>query len=494
MRADATPLERWLIPGLLGYFALQILVRATGSPVLDLDEAEQVVVTQWWLAGYSGQPPLYAWLQKLAFEVFGMNLLAIALLKNSLLFLTYLFTYLSARRLLRDGNLAVLATLSLLLIPQVVWESQRDLSHSVIVTTVAAASFYVLLRWLERPSIGHYLLVGLVFGLGILSKYNYAVFAAAAGCVLLTMPLGRVRLFSPRILLSAAVAAVVLAPHALWFWDSVQFGTRAMGKLEFGDGLWPWSGFGSLALAVLGFLTPLWLVLLAVFRRDFLAAFRWRRAEAAPGGFPPGRYLLFALALLAAMVLILGAAHFKDRWMLPILLLFPLYVFAALRPGAVTPARLRVFVTVCLVMPVLALLVMAGRVHEWPMLDGHHRYSYPYGELTAEIRNMGFERGLIVADRAFIAGNLRFRLPDSRVMYPGVTGDPLVCGPGEDLLVVWDADRNDEPPRHLRDWLSTHLDLDIAGADLTILQTDVQGAALGVVLMSAQEASLEQRC
>jgi lipopolysaccharide core galacturonosyltransferase RgtB len=494
VRASATPWERWLIPGLLVYFALQVLIRLTGSPVLELDEAEQVVVTQWWVAGYSGQPPLYAWVQKLAFEILGVNLLALSLVKNALLFLTYLFVYLSARRLLPDARLAVLATLSLLLIPQVAWESQRDLTHSVMVTTVTAAGFYVLLRWLNRPTVVHYLLLGLLFGLGLLSKYNYTLFAAAVLCALLTLPRGRALLFSPRILLSLVMAALVLAPHAAWFLGTGQLGSRSLEKLDFGGGLWPLSGFASLTLAVLAFLTPLWIVLLAVFRRDFLAALAGRGGHAEATVFPLGRHLLAVLLLLAAMVLLLDAAHFKDRWMLPLLLFFPLYVFAGLPPGALTPARLRAFASLCLVVPVLALLVMAGRVHEWPVPAGQYGHSYPFEFMTAEIRRSGFRKGLIVGDRAFIAGNLRFRFQQSWAVIPSVTSAGLRCGPDDDLLVVWDAARNAEPPAILREWLSAELGLDVAGAAYRVLRADAEGAALGVILIPASTAPLEARC
>lgn len=494
MTAPSPRWDRWLISGLFVYFTLQVVVRVTGSPVLDLDEAEILVVTQWWLAGYSGQPPLYAWVQKLAFEVLGLDLLALSLVKNALLFLTYLFVYLSARRLIPDIRLAVLATLSLLLIPQVAWESQRDLTHSVIVTTVTAASFYVLLRWLERPTLVHYLLLGLLLGLGLLSKYNYALFAGAVLCVLLALPRGRALLFSPLTLVSAAIAVLVLTPHLGWFMDRGQLGTRSMDKLDFGGGLWPLSGFASLGLAALVFLTPLWVALLAVFRRGFLEALAGAQGRAGPDVFPLRLYFVALLALLAAMVLLLGAAHFKDRWMLPLLLVFPLYIFAGLPAEALSPARLRRYAILCLVVPFLVLLVMAGRVYEWPVLEGQHRYGYPFGSMAAAVRQSGFRQGLIVADRAFIAGNLRFRFPDSRAVYPGVTSAGLRCGPDDDLLLAWDAERSAEPPASLRKWLETELAMDIAKADHQVLRGDVQGAALGVLMIGASEARLQERC
>lgn len=113
---------------LLGcYFSLHIVLRVIISDSLDYDEAEQALLGQWLLAGYTEQPPLYTWIQYGLFKLFGKGVFAISLLKNSLLYLTYIFVFFSSREVLRDGRAAILATASLLLIPQIAWESQRDI-------------------------------------------------------------------------------------------------------------------------------------------------------------------------------------------------------------------------------------------------------------------------------------------------------------------------------------------------------------------------------
>lgn len=146
---DSAPFLESRVPLVLGiHFGCHLLIRLAISDTLTLDEAEQVLVSQAFQWGYSGQPPLYAWLQHVLFLVLGRNLFALAFLKNGLLFLAYLFFWLSARRLWPDRReLTSLAVLSWLLIPQIVWEAQRDLSHSVMVLTMASAS---LLTWPGR--------------------------------------------------------------------------------------------------------------------------------------------------------------------------------------------------------------------------------------------------------------------------------------------------------------------------------------------------------
>src|SRR5690606_2926211 len=53
-------------------------------------------------------------------------------------------------------------------------------------------------------------------GLGLLSKYGYALFLGAAGAAMLTLPAFRRLLLARGIWLALAVAGAVLLPHILW--------------------------------------------------------------------------------------------------------------------------------------------------------------------------------------------------------------------------------------------------------------------------------------
>ena len=170
------PAQRWFLLAIVTYFCLHILLRVMISPTLDYDEAEQALLSQWLLPGYTEQPPLYTWIQHLLFQLFGENAFAISLLKNSLLLLTYLFVLLSGRLLFSSPLLPILASASLLLIPQIGWESQRDMTHTTLVTCSAAATLWLLLRLLKTNRPVDYLLLGLGMGVGFMSKANYFAF------------------------------------------------------------------------------------------------------------------------------------------------------------------------------------------------------------------------------------------------------------------------------------------------------------------------------
>ena len=73
-----------------------------------------------------------------------------------------------------------------------------------------------LFRLRDRPTPASYALLGAVLGLGILSRYNYAIFAAALLAAALAAPDWRARLLRRRALLSLAIVLLMLLPHLAW--------------------------------------------------------------------------------------------------------------------------------------------------------------------------------------------------------------------------------------------------------------------------------------
>ena len=173
---------------LAAYFAAQVCVRLFTSNATDLDESEQLLATQRLQWGYGPQPPLYTWLQFPFVQLFGSSMLALALFKNLLLFGIYALTYQNARIITRDHLLSVAAAVSLFFLPQIAWESQRDLTHSVIVTFSAAATFHVFLRLNQSRTLGWYAVFGVCLALGMLSKYSFGVFVGGLVLGALTLP------------------------------------------------------------------------------------------------------------------------------------------------------------------------------------------------------------------------------------------------------------------------------------------------------------------
>ena len=183
-----------------GYFLLQAISRGLITETLGMDDADQVLLAQKWNWGYGPQPPLYTWLVILFSKAFGLSSFTMALLKNALLFGIYTLTYFIARRLTASHTVALTAAVGLQFMPSIAYEAHRELTHSILASLMVLATLLVFLRLrqtdaprvtqtqgmsLSAPTIspeagwGHYLLLGVLGGLGILSKYNYSIFYGA---------------------------------------------------------------------------------------------------------------------------------------------------------------------------------------------------------------------------------------------------------------------------------------------------------------------------
>ncbi len=205
--------------GLLAvYFLLHVLVRHHVSGALDYDESEQAFLSQYLQMGYNSQPPLYTWLQRGVFDLFGYAVLSLALLKNLFIWLTYLLVFFAVRHATGQPILGMIASLGMLAIPQVAWESHRDLSHTVATMFVTSLLFYCVVRMGKQSqrSSWWYVLLGVSVGLGGLFKYNFAFVVVAILAAAISLPSFRFALLDRRILWSVSITAMMVLPHAIW--------------------------------------------------------------------------------------------------------------------------------------------------------------------------------------------------------------------------------------------------------------------------------------
>lgn len=446
---DNTPRFLWLIAA---YFAFQVVLRLILGSSLELDEAEQMVLGQRLQAGYTGQPPLYSWLQIGFFVVFGQGVLALALLKNLLLFLTYVGTYFAARTLGLHGALAAAAALSLLLLTDIGWESQRDLTHSVLVTSLAALTLWLgcaMAAGLPQPR--HYLLLGLLMGLGTLSKLNYLFFLAAL--ILALFSVDRRLILRPAFILSVVLAAALLIPYAIWVSEAPAVATSSLAKLDtagpvmLGD-LGP--NLATLAEAIVQFCV-LFIVLFLASVRVWPRGWNPLRGEAKSA---PTLLLLrlfwFALAILFAYLLVSGASTFRGRWLMPLLFYLPV-LFFALAPAAVfTETVRRRYARLLLTAALLVSVGLFARVYLGPVFGKFAKPHFPAAALAQALDRRTGPGLPIVAMDSQIAGNLRHQLPARLVSYPPVAIPLPTAG---DVVLVWDADKDDEVPDRIIEYL-----------------------------------------
>ncbi len=398
---------------LLAMTAAHVVVRVAVSPALKWDEAEQMLWSQQLALGYGSQPPLYTWLQWAVNGLVGPSVLALALLKQALLALAYVFMYLAGRELLGPRG-AWWASASMLLLPPLGWYSIRDQTHTVLVTAMACGAWWLLLRIVRRPRAADFAWLGLVCGFGLLAKYSFALVMAAMLAAALSVPESRRALLSRGGWWAPLVCALVVLPHAGWLLSHLRDATsETMGKLHVGAHHALTHGLASLLEGLAGTLV-LWAgVALWAFRSAW-----WRGGAAPATGWAQrvfARYLALVVLALLGMVLFAGVSSFKGRWMLPLLCVVPLTAFAA-RPALQQHAGGRRYSTAILAVAVIILIAAGIR----PWFSGWRgeadELNHPAAELALALRAAGYDGvGPIVAADHMMAGLLRTRFPQALV-------------------------------------------------------------------------------
>ncbi|MCW1754448.1 ArnT family glycosyltransferase [Rhizobium acaciae] len=451
----------WIFALLAAYFALQVGVRLATSHSLDLDEAEQAFRSQWLAAGYGPQPPFYNWLQYTVFQFAGVSLTALSIVKNLLLFISYLLYGLTARLVLRDKARVAIATLGLLTIPQMAFEMQRDLTHTVAVFFSASIFFYGFIRSLKQPSLASYLIAGIGIGFGLLAKYNFAILPAAALIAALSDARLRPRIFDWRLVLTAVVALVITLPHLFWLKDNLDFATaRTLEKMTAsGDASYLTQvamGVGSLALATISFAA----LTVAVFAIAFGKSLRPALGSGSEWTRLLERMLLVFLAGILLLIVFGGAAGIKDRWLVPMLFILPLYFCLKIEAAGVgTGKAFRRFIPIVAVIMIGVPAALYGSVATARFTGHYERLNRPYAGMLEILRKQA-EPAAILAGDSLLAGNLRQDIPGVPILsvdYPGFNPDLTGRRP---LLLVWllpQKGGSEALPAAMAQWLQTNL-------------------------------------
>jgi hypothetical protein len=450
--AWATPRSVALL--IAGYLLTHLGVRLWIGPGLGVDDAEQALFAQHWLPTYRLRaPPLFTWALVGLSPVTGFGMVAISALRYLLLAMVLGFTYLTARRLIRDPALAALAALSITAIYVFGYYSHHDLTHTTTLSAFLAASWYVFVRLCETPTLRWYLLLGLCFGLGTLGKWNFAVFAAALPLACLMQPAYRALALNWRIVPAGLIAAAIVLPSAL---AALQLGAMPgegmEGVLASRGGSLPWiliKGTASLAAATLVYPQPFLVLFLIAF-----GALAWRglRAPApAAGALEPvasaallATVMGVAIGLHWLLVLLARVTEFPERLLQPTLMILPVYLFMLVERGqAAGGAPARVVRRYALTLAAVAGVALAARIGIHVAGADYCRAAcrdlIPAADIAAELRKAGFSgKGTVVVRDIHLGGNLRVHLAEARFMATGSPPKvwPAPQGSGQ-CLALW---------------------------------------------------------
>ena len=456
--------NRAVLWGLAAYFLISIVLRVTVSGTADMDETELLVFTQALQPGYGAQLPLYAWLQYLAFSLFGVNIFALSMLKYTLLFSTFVCVMKIALKVLKDEMGAAIATLSLFLIPQVAWESYRTLSNTVLATFMAALTLLLFVRLREKPTWANYILLGAAAGFGMLSKYNYTIFFIAVIAAGIATPGFRKTVLAGRSFLSLAVMLLIAAPPYAWIVVNLDRATGSAKKLQaLGGGTFlsdKLLGFGSLIAAWVGYFWPA-LIVYALFFFLFKPVRTTSPDEAIH--LLLTRTLMAAFAVCSVLILFFRVTYFKERWLQPLLFFLPVFFIYYLGPR-IDRKRFKGLIAATVVPAFLAMLTFSGSVLLASKTGKATRLSPPYRSMAAQILKDGFKGGTIITGDHRIGGNFRLFFKGSPILVPGMMEVPIKSS--DPTLVLWNAEKSEAAPDRLVTYVDELLEvrLDTYGA------------------------------
>ncbi|MBN0986299.1 glycosyltransferase family 39 protein [Amphritea pacifica] len=490
---NATSSPRLFIYLLSGYILVHLLIRLAMGGTLELDEAEQLILGQQLEPGYNTQPPLYSWLQWIFFQLFGNGVLALALLKSLLLFCIYLFSWLTAGKLIGNQRIALLAAFSLLLIPSIAWESVRDLTHTVLATAIAAATFYTAIRIYQKRSLLAYVSLGVLLASGMLAKYSFGLFALSLLLAALSIREYRRLIMDWRIVVAAVIALLLFLPHLLWAMEHLDeirgFISNQVGEGNGGGYLsGVISGVSSLGKNIAEFLILVWLVL------TLLSPSLYRPLPGSDLNIHrqlAGRFLMMALSVCLVLILLFGITQFQSRWFQPLLIIFPLYLLSRAEVVGLSFRRERLLRSVIIF---FALIVMVLRFSQFwlaPYVKNNaNRMQYPSAALAGQLEQEGFSGGTVIGDSNLTAANIGLYFEGARLLSPKTEffiADQHAAG-GQ-CLIAWKATRQDAMPAGLAHYLDA-LGIVVSDAEQRYISAPYQYSdrgefRLGFVLLSS---------
>ncbi|MFZ2197414.1 MAG: glycosyltransferase family 39 protein [Thermodesulfovibrionales bacterium] len=447
------------------YCCLYAVLRLSISSTMEMDESEQFLDGSFLAFGYARQPPFYSWLVYGMAKLFGLNIQTIIATKYIIMFFFCFSFYLIARSFW-NMRTSLLITGTLLIFPTYSYEFNRDLSHSILVTTMASITCYIFVRLLRRGRTSDYLLLGASTGIGFLSKYNFAFFLLALLLAALSLSEGRRAFFNKKIFLSFTSFVLIVSPHVIWLYqnDFLPF-RHSLAKAD--AGVLDLSSAGQIFHVIISsyYGVLVFLMICFIFFGFNISWPNLRHGSKSRLNF--FYYLsLYGLTIPLLVIPIFKTGHFSERWLAPILFSLPLAVFS----GAGMQANSRRFKLLGYLCIFIAVAIFAVRsfIGFFPDISGKaERVHTPFRYVSQQLRQELAMRGIddsrditIISGNEYLAANVAAWLPGEKKYL--LHGDHRIAksmsGSGVKLL-LWEAAKKGEdiPNEYARDFTSVLL-------------------------------------
>lgn len=184
---------------------------------LFVDEAQYIDWGREPALGYYSKPPVLAWAIAGARAACGEG--AVCMRGLALLFysLAAVCVFLAGRRLF-DARVGLTAAVLYLLLPGIALTGLFITTDAPLALFTAAALLFMT-RALQTGSWADWLALGACLGLGMMSKYSFALLAVGFVAYLALTPGRRALVFDARFLACTAVALLIFLPNVAWNWQ-----------------------------------------------------------------------------------------------------------------------------------------------------------------------------------------------------------------------------------------------------------------------------------
>ena len=201
---------------------------------LHTDTLEAAYWGREWALAYSKHPPVTSWMMDLALRTGLPAIFALMLLAQACVAVAALFIWKTVR-LFASRETAAFAVLLFVASPaSTIYAIQ--INHNLTLAPFWAATIYFGLLYLEERRWSDAIILGVVAGVGMLTKYEILFALATLLIIGALVPRFRAAFHHPASYVSGLIFVLILVPHVLWLrshgWSSV---SRALGAQKISD-------------------------------------------------------------------------------------------------------------------------------------------------------------------------------------------------------------------------------------------------------------------
>lgn len=401
---------------IITYFLTHLFFRLLLTNSLEVDEAEQVFLSQKLLLGYNQQPPLYTWIIIFITKLFGYSLLSIIIFRTLLLIGIFTLVFTISKQYQDSFLDANISTLSLFLFFQLSVESFRQ-THTVLITFSVVFMIWSFTRLIRNPSNLNYIILGITITLGILSKYNFVISLLAFLLAVISDIEYRKIILNKKISLSILVFLVLITPHFIWLYKNMTTTSEetindlATQNLSYISTITP--SIWAISKGILSFAGLFFVSILLLLKGKIKSVFKTQKNRFV--NFL-GRFLTLSVLIFVIILIFTKATNAHERWIQPLLIITPIYVFCCIDEHEKSIKRYKIFKNILIIIAALTLLYKPLSIGFGPSLGFTERINRPYfkfSKFLLQNHSSQLEKSnLIICDAIDFTGTMKVLMPN----------------------------------------------------------------------------------